>query len=39
MDLLSAVRWVDLPSNVDSRGVLTSIESGLSYCQMLCLEV
>ena len=29
MDLLSAVHWVDLPSNVDSRGVLTSIESGL----------
>jgi len=26
---LDAVRWIDLPSNADSRGVLTSIESGL----------
>lgn len=29
MDLLGAVKWVPLPSNVDSRGVLTSIESGI----------
>jgi len=28
VDLLSAVHWIDLPSNVDSRGILTSIESG-----------
>ena len=26
--VLDAVRWVELPSNVDERGVLTSIESG-----------
>jgi hypothetical protein len=26
--VLDAVRWVELPSNVDTRGVLTSIESG-----------
>lgn len=26
--VLEAVRWVDLPSNMDERGVLTSIESG-----------
>ena len=26
---LDAVRWIALPSNADSRGVLTSIESGL----------
>jgi dTDP-4-dehydrorhamnose 3,5-epimerase-like enzyme len=26
--VLDAVRWIDLPSNVDARGVLTSIESG-----------
>lgn len=29
MDLLNAVKWIKLPSNVDSRGVLTSIESGI----------
>lgn len=28
MDLLSAVQWISLPSNKDTRGVLTSIESG-----------
>jgi len=27
--VLDAVRWVELPSSVDERGVLTSIESGL----------
>jgi hypothetical protein len=27
MSVLDAVRWIDLPSNVDSRGALTSIES------------
>ena len=27
MDLLSTVKWINLPSNTDSRGVLTSIES------------
>jgi hypothetical protein len=26
--VLDAVRWVELPSNVDARGVLTSIEGG-----------
>jgi hypothetical protein len=26
--ILDAVRWVDLPSNVDERGILTSVESG-----------
>ncbi|MBN1978716.1 MAG: FdtA/QdtA family cupin domain-containing protein [Anaerolineae bacterium] len=26
--VLDAVHWIDLPSNVDERGVLTSIESG-----------
>jgi hypothetical protein len=30
MSLLDDVRWIDLPSNADSRGVLTSIESGLN---------
>ena len=29
MDSLNAVKWLDLPSNVDNRGVLTSIESGI----------
>lgn len=29
MSVLDDVRWIDLPSNVDSRGVLTSIEGGL----------
>ena len=29
MDVLSTVRWITLPSNSDTRGVLTSIESGL----------
>ena len=29
MDLLNAVKWIDLPSNVDNRGVLTSIESSI----------
>lgn len=28
MSVLDAVRWVELPSNVDARGVLTSIEGG-----------
>lgn len=26
---MDAVRWIDLPSNRDGRGVLTSIESGI----------
>jgi len=29
VDVLSSVKVIDLPSNVDSRGVLTSIESGI----------
>jgi len=29
MGLLSDVRWIELPSNMDSRGILTSIESGI----------
>ena len=29
MDLLRNVRWIELPSNADDRGVLTSIESGI----------
>jgi dTDP-4-dehydrorhamnose 3,5-epimerase-like enzyme len=29
MSALSAVRWVELPSSADERGVLTSIESGV----------
>lgn len=29
MSLLDIVRWIDLPSSADPRGVLTSIESGL----------
>jgi dTDP-4-dehydrorhamnose 3,5-epimerase-like enzyme len=28
MDLLKNIKWIDLPSKVDSRGILTSIESG-----------
>ena len=29
MSVLNAARWIDLPSRVDSRGVLTSIENRL----------
>jgi dTDP-4-dehydrorhamnose 3,5-epimerase-like enzyme len=29
MNLLKDVKWIDLPSRVDSRGTLTSIESGI----------
>ena len=29
MSVLNTARWIDLPSRVDSRGVLTSIESRL----------
>lgn len=29
MELLHDVRWIELPSNTDNRGVLTSIESGI----------
>jgi hypothetical protein len=29
MNLLNAVKWIDLPSNFDNRGVLTSIESDI----------
>lgn len=27
MSVLDSLRWIDLPSNIDERGVLTSIES------------
>ena len=26
---LSAVRWIDLPSSIDARGILTSVEAGI----------
>lgn len=29
MESLNAVKWIELPSNVDTRGVLTSIEGGI----------
>jgi dTDP-4-dehydrorhamnose 3,5-epimerase-like enzyme len=29
MELLNAIKWIDFPSNVDTRGVLTSIEGGI----------